>query len=171
MKKAKPPIYEIKAFLKGKKPGVYEVWSGEFHDGRFVETKQKYRGWRWRRFFRKFNRVLRKYHYVSTVVEVDGKPCTRFYISHDNPWNITAEMLQNVQEYHREIGRGIGIPEFAVRDFVERKQGAKLVKVKIRELGLIFTVSDSEQNLASLDKFLMDKHIDKKDAEIVRVGA
>lgn len=157
MKRAKPQSCQLKAFMRGVKPGIYEVWRGRLVEGKFVNEELR-RSWAWRRYFRKFNQVLQNYNYVhKNVVSADGVTYQSFYIYRENTQGITPEMLANVQECHSKIGLAVGIPEFAVKDFVTRKAGEKLVKVKIKRLGLVFTMRDNKENQAKLEEFLAEK--------------
>ena len=77
MEKTKPQIYQLDAFVRGVKPGVYEVWKGHFEDDKFINEEPR-KGWRWRRYFRKFNQILRDYNYIHVSSETHGVTYQRF---------------------------------------------------------------------------------------------
>lgn len=160
--KVRPQVYQLKAFIRGVKPGIYEVWKGRLEDGRFRNDDPNKKGWRWRWFFWKLNRILRKYNYIHATVNMDGAICQKFYIYHENFQKITPEMLINIQDYHREIGLAVGIPEFAVEDFIQHRKDEKLLRLKIEKLGLVFTMCDNEKSLGELAEFLKKKGLTEK---------
>lgn len=160
-----PPIYQLKAFLKGDKPGVYDAFMGTVRGDRLIDYSPKHTGYRWRRYYRIFGKILRKYQYLHVCRKVENEIYQVFYI-YRGKTSLMTQMLNEPQKFHKEIGLAVGIPEFAVMDFVQRKTGETIYRVKIKKLGLVFTMRRSRENLNRLEVFLNERGLKIGDADI-----
>jgi hypothetical protein len=164
---------ELRAFRKGRKPGLYVGGRGKFENGRFVSEAPRKSGFWWWLYNRLLNKVLRENNFVHAEVEDDGKTNQRFFVYKAGTTTITPEMLKEIEKHHREVGLAIGIPEFAVEDFMdmrglEKSEGkfAERHRVRIKKLGLVFVIAKKEESLEKLDRFLLENGLHRKDAEI-----
>lgn len=163
----KPPFYQLKAFIKGNKPGIYEVVLGDFVRGTLeITPTESHRSLLWKRYYRLFRKILKQYPYIHSAQTLNDESIHAFYIFRENNLQITPKHLQSIQNHHREIGLAIGIPQFAVDDFTTRPKNQPLCHVKIPRLGLIFTMSKTARNLALLEEFLATKGLKRKQASI-----
>lgn len=165
----RPNTYQLKAFLKKAKSAYYEAYEGSLVNGVFIPDK-KYSSLRWKHHFKQFNNFLRKNNYVHTEVQDAKGTFHRFLLYRGSHAPITPHMLQNISSHHREIGLAIGIPEFAVNDFLNGKLENANYTVKIKRLGLAFTMSRNDSRLKSLEAFLAKNNLEMKDAQITPGG-
>lgn len=162
---------QLIALEKGRKSAVYEVFAGEFVEGQMVPSEVPNNAWR--RYYRRFNRILKKFDYIHAegyIPARDGfaeEKVQLFLVYRENPYNVDEGILKDAWNHDRVIGLSIGIPEFAVEDFVKRNgEPGKLFAVDIKKLGLIFTMRQTEENLQKLREFWESKGLKEKDVKI-----